>query len=518
MALAAETAKTRQTPATVVVVQPVKLALPIRRYVRMWDGAEYCFFLDSALNEGRLGRFSFVGGDPAAVLMFRRQAGHVLGAPGEVTVIHHRAADGLPIEPPRMRRFAADPFLLLHRWLAHRSPPQQTESAQPHEVPFGGGLVGYLGYELLHFIENVPPAARRDVDLPDGCLMVVDSLLAHDHDTNRSYVCALGQADHADQARSRARRTAAALLDRVRHFEPDAPGEPTGPQAVAQGPVGAFFDRDGYGELVRTAKDHIAAGDAFEICLTHRLDVKYTGDPWALYCHLRRINPAPFAAYLRLPEATILCASPERFLRLRPDGWAEARPIKGTRPRGLTPQQDRCLRDELAHSEKDRAENAMIVDLLRNDLGRVCRFGTIGVENAMSIEAYASVFQMVSTVRGRLRPECDAVDLLRACFPGGSMTGAPKVEAMKIINRLEPVARGVYSGAIGYFDAGGGMDLNIVIRTILMQNGRAYLNVGGAVVADSDPLAEYDETMDKAQALLQALRGEHRVRPCRSDV
>jgi len=258
-------------------------------------------------------------------------------------------------------------------------------------------------------------------------------------------------------------------------------------------------------------KDHIAVGDAFEICLTHQLDVEYGGDPWALYCHLRRINPAPFAAYLRLPEATILSASPERFLRLDPDGWAEARPIKGTRPRGQTLQDDRRLRDELAHSEKDRAENAMIVDLLRNDLGRVCRFGSIRVEDAMSIEAYASVFQMVSTIRGRLRPECDAVDLLRACFPGGSMTGAPKVEAMKIISRLEPVSRGVYSGAIGYFDVSGGMDLNIVIRTILMQSDRAYLNVGGAVVADSDPRAEYDETMDKAQALLQALRGEHRA-------
>jgi aminodeoxychorismate synthase component I len=399
---------------------------------------------------------------------------------------------------------------LLHRWLAQRSSLEQAESAQAYDVPFRGGLVGYLAYEMLHFIENIPRAARQDVRLPDGCLMVVDSLLAHDHDTNRSYVCALGQADGADRARQRAHRTAAALLDRVRRFEPDAPGEPAGLQSAARGPVKAFFDRDGYGKLVQTAKDHIAAGDAFEICLTHRLEVDYGGDPWALYCHLRRINPAPFAAYLRLPEATILSASPERFLHLRPDGWAEARPIKGTRPRGQTLQDDRRMQDELAHSEKDLAENAMIVDLLRNDLGRVCRFGTVRVEDAMSIEAYASVFQMVSTICGRLRPECDVVDLLRACFPGGSMTGAPKVEAMKIISRLEPVARGVYSGAIGYFDAGGGMDLNIVIRTILTQNDRAYLNVGGAVVADSDPRAEYDETMAKAQALLQALRGEYR--------
>ena len=511
MALAAETVKTQQT--TALVVEPIQLALPIHRYVRMWDGASHCFLLDSALHDGGLGRFSFVGGDPAAVVMFRRRSGHVLGAPGEVTVVRRHAADGSAVQPPKVRRFAADPFVFLRRWLAHRSPLDQTEAAKAYEVPFRGGLVGYLGYEMLHFIENVPPATRQDVHLPDGYLMVVDSLLAHDHDTNRSYLCALGQADHADQAHSRARRRAAALLDGVRRFEPDAPGEPAGPQTVAPGRVAAFFDRDDYGKLVQTAKDHIAAGDVFEICLTHQLDVEYGGDPWALYCHLRRINPAPFAAYLRLPEATVLSASPERFLRLGPDGWAEARPIKGTRPRGQTLQDDRRLRDELARSEKDRAENAMIVDLLRNDLGRVCRFGSVCVENAMNIEAYASVFQMVSTIRGRLRPECDAVDLLRACFPGGSMTGAPKVEAMKIISRLEPVSRGVYSGAIGYFDVGGSMDLNIVIRTIVMQNDRAYLNVGGAVVADSDPLAEYDETMDKAQALLQALRGEHRSAP-----
>ena len=511
MALAAETVETQQKQTTALVVEPIELALPIHRYVPVWDGASHCFLLDSSLHDGRLGRFSFVGGDPAAVVMFRRRSGHVLGDPGEVTVVQRHAADGSAIQPPNVRRFAGDPFLFLRRWLAHRSPPEQTELAQAYEVPFRGGLVGYLGYELLHFIENVPPAARRDVHLPDGYLMAVDSLLAHDHDTNRSYLCALGQGDHAEQAHNRARRTADALLDRVRRFEPDAPGEPAAPQAVAPGQVAAFFDRDGYGKLVQTVKDHIAVGDAFEICLTHQLDVEYGGDPWALYCHLRRINPAPFAAYLRLPEATILSASPERFLRLDPDGWAEARPIKGTRPRGQTLQDDRRLRDELAHSEKDRAENAMIVDLLRNDLGRVCRFGSIRVEDAMSIEAYASVFQMVSTIRGRLRPECDAVDLLRACFPGGSMTGAPKVEAMKIISRLEPVSRGVYSGAIGYFDVSGGMDLNIVIRTILMQSDRAYLNVGGAVVADSDPRAEYDETMDKAQALLQALRGEHRA-------
>jgi anthranilate/para-aminobenzoate synthase component I len=229
------------------------------------------------------------------------------------------------------------------------------------------------------------------------------------------------------------------------------------------------------------------------------------GDPWSFYRRLRAENPAPFASYFELPEVAIASSSPERFLRLSPDGSVESRPIKGTRPRGSGFHEDQANRALLACSAKDRAENLMIVDLVRNDLGRVCETGSVDVPELMSIEAYASVFQMVSTVAGRLRADCDAVDLLRATFPPGSMTGAPKIAAMRIIDRLEPVRRGIYSGALGYLDVRGGLDLCVVIRTVLVKDGRAYLHAGGGIVADSDPRDEYRETLDKARPLAAVL-------------
>jgi len=245
----------------------------------------------------------------------------------------------------------------------------------------------------------------------------------------------------------------------------------------------------------------------YQVCLTRRLDAPLIGGTaWDLYQELRRINPAPFASFLNFPEAQVASSSPERFLSLGPDGVAESRPIKGTRPRGANLEQDRLLREELSASAKDRAENLMIVDLVRNDFGRVCRFGSVEVPEFMLIEDYATVFQMVSTIRGRLAPGRDALDLIRACFPGGSMTGAPKIEAMKIIDRLEGVKRGIYSGTIGYLDFAGPMDLSIVIRTIVIKDGRCYFHAGGGIVADSDPAAEFQETQDKARALIEAIK------------
>ena len=219
---------------------------------------------------------------------------------------------------------------------------------------------------------------------------------------------------------------------------------------------------------------------------------------------MRRVNPAPFAAYLKFPEAQVISSSPERFLRLGPDRMAESRPIKGTRPRGATQADDEAIHGELVASPKDRAENMMIVDLVRSDLGRVCKFGTVDVPELTVVEPYATVFQLVSTVRGELDDNRDALDLVRAAFPGGSMTGAPKIEAMKIIDELEPVKRGVYAGAIGYIDFAGTMDLAIAIRLFVAAGGRCYFSVGGAVVADSIPRSEYHETLDKAWALVAA--------------
>jgi para-aminobenzoate synthetase component I len=360
--------------------------------------------------------------------------------------------------------------------------------------------VGYFGYEAGHFVEDLPDLGRAGLGLPDVQFALHDLVIGHDHATGESYVSVL-----SDGRRAAARRIAA-LRVAVRELERTAGA----PLVDGRGDAGslqlrAHFDRDGYADAVEACRRHIIRGDAFEICLTHRLEVPFAGDAWRLYAALRSISPAPFAAILERPGVQVLSSSPERFLHVTADGWVESRPIKGTRPRGATPEEDAALHAELATSIKDRAENMMIVDLVRNDLGRVCDIGSVEVPELMAVERYATLFQLVSTVRGRLKTGRDALDLVRASFPGGSMTGAPKIEAMKIIDRLEPVERGIYSGSIGYLDVSGAADLNIVIRTLVVKDGRCTFGVGGAIVADSDPHEEYDETMDKAYALRLAL-------------
>jgi para-aminobenzoate synthetase component 1 len=255
---------------------------------------------------------------------------------------------------------------------------------------------------------------------------------------------------------------------------------------------------------VRRALDYIAAGDIYQVNLSHRIECPLPGDPLTLFIDLSRRNPAPFAAYLDGGDFQVVCASPERFVALAGDR-ATSSPIKGTRPRGRGAEEDARLARELLESAKDRAENVMIADLVRNDLGRVCLPGSVRAETLCGLESFATVHHLASTISGRLRPDRDRVDLLRALFPGGSMTGAPKVRAMEVIDELEAEERGIYSGSIGYLSLDGGMDFNIVIRTIVCAAGRAHLRVGGGIVADSDPRAEYRETLDKARALLDVL-------------
>ncbi len=260
-----------------------------------------------------------------------------------------------------------------------------------------------------------------------------------------------------------------------------------------------------------TAREYICAGDIFQVNLSQRFEVGLNISPYKLYQRLRRINPAPFACYLNFKDINIVSASPERFLRVRSD-WVETRPIKGTRPRGKTEAEDKTLAQELLSSVKDRAENVMIVDLERNDIGRVCRYATVRVTELAILEKFPTVFHLTSTVVGRLRPDKGRVDLLKAAFPGGSITGAPKVRAMEIIDELEPTRRSVYTGSIGYLSFAGDMDLNIVIRTILVKGGKAYFQVGGGIVYDSEPEAEYQETLDKGKALIQALKLSSQVK------
>jgi para-aminobenzoate synthetase component 1 len=265
------------------------------------------------------------------------------------------------------------------------------------------------------------------------------------------------------------------------------------------------FTPEEYIQAVNKIREYIAAGDVFQVNLSQRFETNLPVPPYELYRRLRQLNPAPFASYLNFDGVTIVSASPERFLKLRGD-LVETRPVKGTRPRGQTLIEDEALAQELVHSSKDQAENVMIVDLERNDLGRICRYGTVKVTELAILETFPTVFHLTSTVVGRLRQDKGVADLLKATFPGGSITGAPKVRAMEIIDELEPTKRSVYTGSIGYLSFNGDLDINIVIRTFIVKEGKAYFQVGGGVIYDSHPKGEYQETLDKAKALIQALK------------
>jgi para-aminobenzoate synthetase component 1 len=380
----------------------------------------------------------------------------------------------------------------------------ETKVERDGRLPYIGGAVGYFGYELSRFLEELPAQAQDDLGTDDLVLAFYDSGLALDHATGQAYLFATGAREASSHlASKRAKHDVEALRRRVAQAASGYKETPVR-HSQASSSIRPLTSRQDYLCKVERIKEYIASGDVLEVCLTHRLDGPLEMEPRCLYSLLRRLNPAPFAAYLDLGDLQILCSSPERFLRLK-NGRAQCRPIKGTRPRGRNPEEDRSLRLALAASEKDRCENVMIVDLVRNDLGRVCQVGSVEVTEFLVIEPYATVFQLVSTVEGKLEEGAGPFDAIRACFPGGSMTGAPKIRAMEIIDELEPVARGPYAGSLGYISSTGDMDLNIVIRTLLVRENRVYFHVGGAVVADSDPEAEWRETLDKAGGLLRAL-------------
>ncbi|HUT74659.1 MAG TPA: aminodeoxychorismate synthase component I [Armatimonadota bacterium] len=443
------------------------------------------FFLDSALVDGRSGRWSFMGAEPFALLESK-------GARLRVS--------GLRADGDRRSPFAALKTLLSRFPLAR----------EPGDPPFLGGAVGYFGYDLRHFVERVPHGCADDAAVPDCRLGFYDAIVALDHRQRRAYAIAapVFEKQH-EEAVQRVQRMAA-LISRPSAgvLSPPSRGGPRA--ALAAHPVPGCWDlysnftRDGYLEAVGRAKEYIAAGDIYQVNLSHRLTAPVRCGALDLYGHLRAINPAPFAAYLDCGDFAVLSASPERFLRAR-GAQVETRPIKGTRPRGATPPEDERLARELLTSEKDRAENVMIVDLERNDLGRTCAYGSVHVTELCALEKYETVFHLVSTVVGRLHKEFTAVDCLKACFPGGSITGAPKVRSMEIIDELEPTCRGIYTGAIGYVCFSGDMDTSIVIRTLVVKDGWAHFQVGGGIVADSEPAAEYQETLDKARALITAV-------------
>ena len=408
------------------------------------------------------------------------------------------------------RRAVRDPFDFL-RALA---PAGALQSAAPG-VPFAGGAIGYLGYGLRRAVERLPPAPADPLGQPDAWFGLYDRAAVFDHRERRLVLVATGLG--AAGEREREARAAAGLQDLRQILARPATGTLPGAGARPEPGPNSGGGRGGvrreaylktekraYLAAIARALEYIAAGDLYQVNLSHRIECPFDGDPALLFDDLARRNPAPFAAYLDAGDFQVVCASPERFLALQ-GGRARSGPIKGTRPRGKSPEEDLRLARELTESAKDRAENVMIADLVRNDLGRVCEAGSVRVEKLCALESFATVHHLVSSVSGDLRPDADRIDLLKALFPGGSMTGAPKVRAMEIIDELEGEERGVYSGGIGYLSLDGGMDFNIVIRTIVCASGRAHLRVGGAIVADSIPEGEYRETLDKARALLAAL-------------
>jgi para-aminobenzoate synthetase component 1 len=451
----------------------------------------FLLLLDSATDPQHLGRYSFLAADPATAV---RSKG----------LLTQQLEDGSWI------RVAADP-------LAHMGALVASHATAPVAdlPPFQGGAAGYVGYDWGMMLERVPRPRYDDLAVPDLLLGLYDWVIAWDHAAGRAWVISTGIPERGASAARRAASRLAFVKDRLAGpgvgglpaRQKDAARSSAAPSYPVPGIPGvrSNFTREGYVEAVGRVIDYVFAGDIFQANLSQRLEAPLVGTPLELYRRLRHRNPAPFSAYLDVGDLVVASSSPERFLQVQPGGRVETRPIKGTRPRGLSPEHDAALARALVESDKDRAENVMIVDLLRNDLSRVCRPGTVRVPELFALEHYATVHHLVSTVVGELAPEHDAVDLLRAAFPGGSITGAPKVRAMQIIAELEPTQRAAYCGSIGYLSLTGALDTSIVIRTCLVLGRDVYFQVGGGVVADSDPEQEYCETLDKARALIAAL-------------
>ena len=441
----------------------------------------YSFFLDSAVGRERLGKYSFLGYDPFLVVK-------VSGNEIEVS------------QQGETSRVSGDFFDLLKEILS----PYALASL-PDMPPFAGGVVGYFGYDLGRLIEVIPSIAADDIAIPDACLAFYDTVVIFDHGRDKVYISSTGFPEASEALRKKKaeskikewkKRLASINREKIETLTGDENN--TVPQLTSN------FTRDQYIGAINQAKEYIAAGDIYQVNLSQRFVTEAHIPPFPLYKRLRTINPAPFAGYLNFDGVKVLSSSPERFLRIS-GRKVETRPIKGTRPRGRDAAEDQRLRTELLESKKDRAELLMIVDLERNDLGRVCEYGSVSVPDLTTLEQYPTVFHTVSTITGTLREECDHIDCLRACFPGGSITGAPKIRSMEIIEELEPTRRKIYTGSLGYIGFNGETDLNIVIRTMLITDRKIYFQAGGGIVADSDPEKEYEETLHKVSALFSAL-------------
>jgi anthranilate synthase component I len=469
---------------------PADLDTPLSAYLRLRPGP-YAFLLESVEGGEKWARYSFLGSDPLVVLTAKN---------GRITLRRSGRTERVP---------DGDPLEALRTLLKEFRPV-----AVPGLPRFQGGAVGFLGYDMVGHMERLPHTAKDDLELPDAVFMLTETLLVFDNLRHRLLVIANAQVDRHDPASLDAAYDRAALkigmtlakLARPARAPAPLPLAPAAPlQALGEEGFTSTMDESAFTDAVLRAKEYIAAGDAYQIVLSRRLDTRLDADPFTVYRALRTINPSPYLFFLRLGKTTIVGSSPEVLVRVEGDR-VEERPIAGTHPRGATEAQDHAIEAQMQSDPKERAEHVMLVDLGRNDVGRVSELGSVKVTEFMVTERYSHVMHLVSHVVGKLRPGADAFDVLRACFPAGTVTGAPKIRAMEIIDAIEPTRRGPYAGAVGYISYSGNLDSCITIRTIVCHGNRASVQVGAGIVADSDPKTEWLETCSKARGVILALR------------
>ena len=454
---------------------------PVSAYRKLARG-EYSFLLESVEGGERLARYSFIGTDPSLILKSKGR---------QVQITERGRTENILLEEGR------DPLHVLKDLLLRYKPVDDT--ALPR---FSGGAVGYIGYDTVRFFEDIPGTAKDDLCMPDCFFIFSDVLVIFDHLKHKMKVLYNAEiSGDPSQTYDLAVKKIEEIIGRLK--EAPLPSIPGGVSTTPREPV-SNMSREAFMRMVEACKEYIRAGDIIQSVVSQRLSVKLSAHPFNVYRALRSLNPSPYMYYLSFEDVKIVGSSPE-ILATENKGVVHTRPIAGTRKRGRTEEEDKALEKELLADEKERAEHIMLVDLGRNDLGRVSSFGTVKVQDLMVIERYSHVMHIVSSVTGMLAPGKDQFDVLRATFPAGTLSGAPKVRAMQIIEELEPTRRGVYGGAIGYFGFSGNMDTCITIRTMLVKNGVAYIQAGAGIVADSDPASEYEESINKAGAVLKAI-------------
>ena len=456
---------------------------PLSLFRRLDDGRT-SFLFESVEGGEKWGRFSFIGSGARAV--FRARGRDVEWSEGGTTL--RQRVDGDPLEFLRAKLAALHPVVL-----------------EGLDLPrFLGGAVGMVSYDWVRFVERIPDSNPDEIGMPDLWFVLPETIVVYDNVRKTAYLVRHVEVSPSADVAALYQRAAAELEAVVRRLRAPLPAEP--PHAPVRAPMELHrsTSREAFHEMVKRAKEYIEAGDIFQVVLSQQLRIPLQVDPFAIYRHLRLINPSPYLFFLRCEGPVLIGSSPEILVRLE-DGRIDVRPIAGTRPRGRTPEEDLARERELLADPKERAEHIMLVDLGRNDVGRVAEVGSVRVSELGVIERYSHVMHIVSNVQARLREGCDWLDLLRATFPAGTLSGAPKVRAMEIIDELETLRRGPYGGCVGYVDYSGNMDTAIAIRTLLVKDGQIFLRTGAGIVADSEPEAEYQETIAKGRALVEAI-------------